>query len=136
MPTHPQMPVLVAMLLPETYPHPVSTITVQDTHISRVFLTGRWAYKIKKAVDFGFLDFSTPARRLFFCRREVELNRRLTHGVYAEVVAVCRQKGGYRIDGAGSRSSMQFECASYQIGTPSAPDCRGGLSRHPRSSSW
>jgi aminoglycoside phosphotransferase family enzyme/predicted kinase len=95
------MPVLAAMLLPETYPHPVSTITVQDTHISRVFLTGRWAYKIKKAVDFGFLDFSTPARRLFFCRREVELNRRLTHGVYAEVVAVCRQNEGYRIDGAG-----------------------------------
>jgi aminoglycoside phosphotransferase family enzyme/predicted kinase len=89
------------MRRPETYPHPVSVISVQDTHISRVFLTGRWAYKIKKAVDFGFLDFSTPERRLFFCRREVELNRRLTRGVYADVVSVCRSNGGYRIDGAG-----------------------------------
>lgn len=96
-----QNPVLDAMQRPETYPHPVSSITVQDTHISRVFLTGPWVYKIKKAVDFGFLDFSTLARRRHFCRREVELNRRLTRGVYADVVAITFSNGVYRLAGHG-----------------------------------
>ncbi len=96
-----QRAVFAAMLVPAAYPHPVDAITVQDTHISRVFLTGRWAYKIKKAVDLGFLDFSTLDLRHHFCRREVELNRRLTEGVYRGVVAIVAHKGGYRLAGEG-----------------------------------
>ena len=55
---------------------------VRETHIGVVFLLGDRAYKLKKAVTTGFLDFSTPQRRLAACRREVALNRRLAPDVY------------------------------------------------------
>jgi len=60
-----------------------------------------WVYKVKKAVNFGFLDFSTLKRRHHFCEREIELNRRLTSGVYLEVVTVVHVPGGYRLGGPG-----------------------------------
>jgi aminoglycoside phosphotransferase family enzyme/predicted kinase len=61
---------------------------VRETHIGVVFLVGDLAYKLKKPVNLGFLDFSTPERRLAACRREVELNRRLAPDVYLGVAAV------------------------------------------------
>jgi aminoglycoside phosphotransferase family enzyme/predicted kinase len=61
---------------------------VAETHISWVLLTGRDAYKIKKAVDLGFLDFSTLALRRFYCDEELRLNRRLAPDLYLEVVAI------------------------------------------------
>ena len=57
-------------------------------HISFVLLTGDYAYKIKKAVDFGFLDFTTLAARQFFCAEELRLNRRLAPELYLEVVPI------------------------------------------------
>jgi aminoglycoside phosphotransferase family enzyme/predicted kinase len=98
--TH-QSAVLDAMQCPATYPHPVDGIRVCDTHISRVFLTGRWAYKVKKAVDFGFVDFSSLSRRRMFCQRELERNRQLTCGVYRDVVPISPHRRGYRIAGQG-----------------------------------
>jgi len=83
-----------AMEDPAFYPHPVSRIEFKETHISAVFLTGTWVYKMKKPVDFGFLDFTTIEKRLEFCRREVLLNQRLSHGVYEGVVSICRGKDG------------------------------------------
>lgn len=78
---------LVASLLrPEAYPHPVKRVELLETHISWVFLTGPFAYKLKKPVDFGFLDFSTPQRRELFCREELRLNRRLSGDLYCDVV--------------------------------------------------
>ena len=62
---------------------------VEETHISWVLLTGRDAYKIKKAVNLGFLDFSTLALRRFYCSEELRLNRRLAPEIYLEVVAIC-----------------------------------------------
>jgi len=62
---------------------------VIETHISFVILAGAHAWKIKKAVDLGFLDFSTLARRHRFCREELRLNRRLAPTLYLDVVAVC-----------------------------------------------
>ena len=59
-----------------------------ETHISFVLLTGAYAYKIKKAVDFGFLDFTTLAARQFFCAEELRLNRRLAPELYLEVVPI------------------------------------------------
>ena len=59
-----------------------------ETHISFVLLTGTHAYKIKKAVDFGFLDFTTLAARRFFCAEELRLNRRLAPELYLEVVPI------------------------------------------------
>ncbi len=60
-----------------------------ETHISWVFLTGDYAYKIKKPVNFGFLDFSTLAKRKHFCEEEVRLNRRLAADIYLDVVPLC-----------------------------------------------
>src|SRR5450759_1174827 len=61
---------------------------VEETHISWVVLTGHDAYKIKKAVDLGFLDFSTLQARHFFCTEELRLNRRLAPALYLDVVAI------------------------------------------------
>jgi uncharacterized protein len=59
-----------------------------ETHISHVLLTGAYAYKIKKPVDLGFLDFTTLARRKFCCEQEIRLNRRLAPDIYLDVVAI------------------------------------------------
>lgn len=64
------------------------SVTLIETHISWVLLTDRDVYKLKKPVDFGFLDFSTAAKRKDACEREVELNRRLATDVYLGVVPV------------------------------------------------
>jgi aminoglycoside phosphotransferase family enzyme/predicted kinase len=61
---------------------------IEETHISWVLLTGRDAYKIKKAVDLGFLDFSTLQARHFYCNEELRLNRRLAPALYLDVVAI------------------------------------------------
>jgi len=75
----------------ENYPHPVKgRVEIRETHISRVFLAGDFAYKQKKTVSFGFVDYSTPERRLHFCNEEVRLNRRLAPDLYVEVLAIAK----------------------------------------------
>jgi len=87
---------------PGIYPHPVSGLRRVDTHISTVFLTGSWAYKLKKPLDLGFLDFTTLAKRRRACRREVVLNRRFSSGVYAQVLDVTIDgQGGVAFNGKG-----------------------------------
>jgi len=86
---------------PAIYPHPVVKIEVEETHISKVFLTGLFVYKVKKPVDFGFVDFSTLAKRRHWCEQEVQLNRRLSHGVYIEVVEITREPEGFALGGKG-----------------------------------
>ncbi len=68
------------MRLKDAYPHPVSRVQVIETHIARVILTGRFAYKIKKAVNFSFVDFSTLGKRKYFCDEQARLNQRLGCG--------------------------------------------------------
>jgi uncharacterized protein len=63
-------------------------VAVRETHIGVVFLVGDRAYKLKKPVDFGFLDFRTRQSRLAVYRREVELNKRLAPDVYLGVADV------------------------------------------------
>lgn len=70
------------------YEHPTTEITVLQTHISWVILTGPYAYKIKKPVNLGFVDFSTLDKRHFFCQEELRLNRRLAPQLYLEVLAL------------------------------------------------
>ncbi len=81
-------PLIRALLQPERYDHAVACCQLIETHISWVILTGDYAYKIKKPVDLGFLDFSTLERRRFFCEEEIRLNRRLAPGIYLEVVSI------------------------------------------------
>ena len=80
---------LVASLLEGgRYPLAVKSVRLIETHISWVLLAGPFAYKIKKAVDLGFLDFTTIDRRKFFCNEEVRLNRRLAPQIYLDVVPI------------------------------------------------
>ena len=98
---HHQSGIFAAMRNPDFYPHPVSSIEQRDTHISKVFLTGNYVYKIKKPVDLEFLDFTTLAKRQYFCRKEVELNRRLAPDVYLEVVSITLHDDRYHLAGTG-----------------------------------
>lgn len=73
---------------PQCYPHSVKRVRLIETHISWVLLAGRYAYKIKKPVKPGFLDFSTLAQRKHFCEEELRLNRRLAPDIYLDVVLI------------------------------------------------
>lgn len=80
--THRQARLIEALLDPGRYPHPVERVERIETHVSTVLLAGEFAYKIKKPVDLGFLDFRTLEQRAFFCAEEVRLNRRLAPDIY------------------------------------------------------
>jgi aminoglycoside phosphotransferase family enzyme/predicted kinase len=85
----PQQAQLIAALLdPATYPHQAKTVRLIETHISWVLLAGRYAYKIKKALDLGFLDTTALESRQHFCNEEIRLNRRLAPQLYLGVAAI------------------------------------------------
>lgn len=88
---------------PAAYPFAVDHVQLVETHISSVLLAGEFAYKLKKPVDLGFVDFHTLARRRFFCAEELRLNRRTAPGIYLDVVPVTRAGAGKpaRFFGAG-----------------------------------
>lgn len=75
---------------------------IVETHISWVLLTGDFAYKIKKAVNFGFLDFSTLEKRRHYCEEELRLNRRLSPRLYLAVVAITGNADAPIWDSTGS----------------------------------
>jgi aminoglycoside phosphotransferase family enzyme len=85
-----QKQVVEALMNPEAYDEEPGKIELTQTHISFVFLTRNFVYKVKKAVDLGFLDFTTLEKRRFFCEKELELNRRLCGDMYLEVVPINR----------------------------------------------
>lgn len=85
---------LALLRQPQTYPDPPPRIETVETHMSWVFLTAQHAYKLKKPVRYGFLDFSTLAARRKNCAEEVRLNRRLAPGVYLGVVALATDRQG------------------------------------------
>ena len=93
---------IAALSDPASYPDAVDTVEVRQTHISVVFLAGPYAYKVKKPLNLGFLDYSTPARRRHFCEQEVSLNRRLAPTVYLGVVPVTLDEAGVRMEGCGA----------------------------------
>jgi aminoglycoside phosphotransferase family enzyme len=95
-----QAQVVEALLKPEAYPEDRGEIELIQTHISYVFLTKNYAYKVKKAVDFGFLDFTSLEKRRFFCQKELEINRRLCPEIYLEVVPI-NKSDVIRIKGSG-----------------------------------
>ncbi len=94
-------PLIQKLLKKEAYPHHPEEIKLLQTHISYVFLADDLVYKIKKPVDFGFLDFTTLEKRKFFCEREVELNRRLCPEIYLGVVPVVEQNDKAFFEGEG-----------------------------------
>lgn len=92
---------IAALSNAECYPHPVHDVVTLETHISWVLLAGDFAYKIKKPVDLGFLDFSTLEKRRHCCEEELRLNRRLAPQLYLDVVAIHGSETAPRIAGDG-----------------------------------
>lgn len=90
-----------SLLNPGCYDPPPETVTVMETHISWVLLVGDFAWKLKKAVNFGFLDFSTLEKRRFYCGEELRLNRRFAPDLYLDVVAITGSPAQPEFGGSG-----------------------------------
>lgn len=86
---------------PALYPYPVDRVELIETHISFVLLAGAFAYKIKKAVDLGFVDYLSLAARRFFCSEELRLNGRLAPSLYLGLCAVTGSCEAPRLAGDG-----------------------------------
>ena len=106
--------VVKAMMTPSTYDEEVEEIKLIQTHISFVFLTGKYVYKVKKPVDFQFLNFTTLDKRKFFCEEEVRLNRRLCGDMYVGVVPITKKNGKIKVNGEG-------EIVEYAVKTKELP---------------
>jgi uncharacterized protein len=95
-------PLFQKMLRPEFYPHPVQEpIGFVQTHISYVFLTGDYAYKAKKPMNFGFLDYSTLEKRQHFCTEELRMNQRGAPGLYLDVLPITQSGEDFELGGTG-----------------------------------
>ncbi len=105
-----------ALLTPSAYPHDVSSVTLVETHMSWVFLTGSYAYKVKKPVTFDFVDFSRLADREHFCRRELKLNRAFAPELYVDVVPLIETAdGGWAIGESCSGSAVDWAVQMRQF---------------------
>lgn len=107
-------PFIQALLAPGVYPHPAPEITLVQTHISYVLLAGDFVYKIKKPVDFGFLNFTTLEKRKYFCEQELLLNRRLCPSLYLGLVAITQQGETFSLDGSGTPMDYAVKMARMQ----------------------
>ena len=99
--THPQL--VESMVRPEFYPHRPDYVELIQTHISYIFIAGDYVYKVKKAFDFGFLDFTTLDKRKFYCHEELRLNRRLAPKIYLDVVEISEDASGKIVLGIKDR---------------------------------
>lgn len=96
------MSLIQSLLNPAAYQHTVDHIELIETHISWVLLTGQYAYKIKKNVQFDFLDFSTLEKRHFYCEEELRFNRRFAPDLYLNVVPITGTPENPQVNGSGS----------------------------------
>ena len=87
---------------PKFYGPHVTSVQLLQTHISYVALTGTFAYKVKKPVNFGFLDFSTLDKRKYFCEEELRLNKRLCPEMYLDVLPITQDDNILTLDGHGT----------------------------------
>ena len=93
--------VVKALSRPEAYPDHPAEVSMQQTHISWLFFTKDFVYKVKKPVNFGFLDFTSLEARRHFCEEEARLNRRLAPDVYLGVRGITAADGEIRLGGPG-----------------------------------
>jgi len=131
----PHPPLLIERLLqPSAYPHPTAAIRLIETHISWVILTGPFAYKLKKPVSLGFVDYSTLALRRRSCEGEVRVSGRFAPGIYLGAVPVTGSAEQPRVGGDGEPIEwavklVQFDEADrldarFEAGLLTATDCR------------
>jgi uncharacterized protein len=85
---------LKSLLKATAYPEPTASVRLIETHVSHIFISDHYVYKVKKPVDFGFLNFTTLDRRRFYCEEEVRLNRRLCPDTYLGVVELRQTEQG------------------------------------------
>jgi hypothetical protein len=95
------MHLVAALMDPRSYPEPTARVELVQTHISYVFLTDHFAYKVKKPVDLGFLNFTTLRRRHYYLNEELVLNRRLCPEIYLEVLPIVARYGRVEVGGKG-----------------------------------
>ena len=103
---HRQNELVSAMLQPDFYPNCPAEVTHKETHISHLFFAGDVVYKIKKAVRFSFLDYSTLDKRRYYINEELTLNRRLAPSVYLAVLPIGRDVSGWRL--GASENPLEF----------------------------
>jgi hypothetical protein len=106
------------LLEPEALPDPTSRVLLVQTHISLVFVADHFVYKVKKPVNFGFLDFTTFDKRAFYCHQELNLNRRLAKDIYLSVLPI-------RFDGKKySMRARKGEIVEHAVKMKRIPDQR------------
>jgi aminoglycoside phosphotransferase family enzyme/predicted kinase len=102
------------MMQPGFYPHPViEPIQLIQTHVSYVFLTGDYAYKVKKPVNFGFLDFSTLKQRQHFCLEELRMNQPIAPEIYLEVLSIAEADGKFVLAGTGQAAEYALKMCQF-----------------------
>jgi hypothetical protein len=126
-----QFQLVQALQNPACYNHSVERIQHLETHISHVLLTGTYAYKIKKPVNLGFLDFSTLEKRQFYCEEELRLNQRLAPNDYLAVVTINGSHENPRIEGQGPVLDYAVKMRQFDPeATLDRIDDRGQLTAH------
>ncbi len=113
-----------ALLEPSTYPHPCNDIRLIETHLSWLYLTGDFAYKVKKPVHFDFVDFSSADARAFYCAEELRLNRRFAPSLYIDVVGISADaEGSVRIgEPTGAPNVIEHAVKMRQFDTSAQAD--------------
>ncbi len=102
------------MCQPQFYPHPVTEpIQLLQTHVSYVLLTGDYAYKVKKPVNFGFLDYSTLEKRHHFCQEELRLNNRTAASLYLDVVTIQQDGEAFHLNGKGEPAEYAVKMVQF-----------------------
>ncbi len=104
------------LLNPSSLPDKTEKVSLVQTHISVVFVADEFVYKVKKEVNFGFLDFSTLEKRNYYCHQEIKLNQRLSEGIYIGVLPIIFDNKSYKM-GKG-----RGEIAEYAVKMKRIPD--------------
>jgi hypothetical protein len=124
-------PLIRSLHDPACYDHAAGPVRLIETHISWVLLTGEFAYKVKKPLDLGFLDFSSLSKRLHACCDEVRLNRRLAPEIYLDVVPITGTPAAPRINGSGETFEYAVKMRQFPPdATLDRLDAEGGLTAH------
>ncbi len=107
---------------PKAYPEKTNSVDLVQTHISWVFICDDFVYKLKKPMDFGFLDFSTLEKRNYYCHQEIVLNSRLAKDVYLGVYDVVFEKDRYKISTDDDNDNDTQEPVEYAVKMRILPD--------------
>ena len=125
-------PLIKGLFSADAYEHEIESIRLLETHISWVLLTGTYAYKIKKPVNFGFLDFSTLDKRHFYCAEEVRLNRRLAPALYLAALPITGIAAHPKMNGDGTPIEYAVKMLQFPPRAITASAGRTKTIRHQR----